>query len=174
MAGTKPAKHVDISSSLYFSGIVSAFVPIEFYDYRPAALHLDQLKSGPADLLALPFADDSIESLSCMHVIEHIGLGRYGDQLDPNGDLRAINELKRVLTPGGKLLIVVPVGQPKVVFNAHRIYSYEQVVSYFSGLDLMEFWLIPDTAEQGGLIRNASPELVAQQSWGCGCFLFTK
>ncbi|MHB8727697.1 MAG: DUF268 domain-containing protein [Sulfuricaulis sp.] len=174
LAGTKPAKHVDISSSLYFSGIVSAFVPIEFYDYRPAALHLDQLKSGPADLLALPFADDSIESLSCMHVIEHIGLGRYGDQLDPNGDLRAINELKRVLTPGGKLLIVVPVGQPKVVFNAHRIYSYEQVVSYFSGLDLMEFWLIPDTAEQGGLIRNASPELVAQQSWGCGCFLFTK
>ena len=69
LAETKPKKHIDISSSLYFAGIVSAFVPIEFYDYRPANLHLSNLQSKRGDLLALPFADNSIESISCMHTI---------------------------------------------------------------------------------------------------------
>ncbi|NDC42314.1 MAG: DUF268 domain-containing protein, partial [Chitinophagia bacterium] len=56
----------------------------------------------------LPFESDSIPSLSCMHTIEHVGLGRYGDQLDPQGDLKAIAELKRVVQPGGDLLFVTP------------------------------------------------------------------
>jgi hypothetical protein len=59
-----------------------------------------------------------------MHVIEHIGLGRYGEALDPDGDLKAIRELVRVLAAGGNLLVVVPVGRPRIQFNAHRIYDY--------------------------------------------------
>ena len=56
--------------------MVSAFIPVEFYDYRPAELSLSGLEFKHADLTHLPFADNSVESLSCMHVIEHIGLGR--------------------------------------------------------------------------------------------------
>src|SRR5436853_180080 len=82
----------------------SAFIPVEFYDYRPANVQLSNLTAEAADLLALPFAEGSVESLSCMHVVEHIGLGRYGDPLDPNGDLKAIAELRRVLAPAGTLL----------------------------------------------------------------------
>src|SRR5690242_15240392 len=78
VARTKPALHIDISSSLNFSTVVSAFVPVKFYDYRPAKLELSDFSSDRADLTALPFADQSVSSLSCMHVIEHIGLGRYG------------------------------------------------------------------------------------------------
>src|SRR6266480_4445292 len=83
-----PGFHVDISSSLFFSSIASAFVPINFYDFRPAELNLSQLQSRHADILHLPFADASVSSLSCMHVVEHIGLGRYGDPFDPDGDLK--------------------------------------------------------------------------------------
>ena len=78
LAQTKPSEHVDIASSLYFVTTASAFVPIRFYDYRPADLDISNVSSDRADLLALPFADNSIESLSCMHVVEHVGLGRYG------------------------------------------------------------------------------------------------
>ena len=106
-----PARHVDVSSSLFFCGIVSAFVPVDFYDYRPADLRLDGLTSGVGDLMRLPFVDGSVPSLSCMHTVEHIGLGRYGDPLDPSGDSKAIAELKRVLAPGGSLIFVVPVGR---------------------------------------------------------------
>jgi SAM-dependent methyltransferase len=174
IAQIRPEYHVDISSSLHFCTVVSAFIPVRFYDYRPADLTLSNLTCSSADLIALPFPDKSITSLSCMHVVEHVGLGRYGDPLDPDGDLKSIAELKRVLAPSGNLLFVVPVGKPKVMFNAHRIYSYEQVIAYFAGLKLEEFALIPDKAESGGLIRNASKEMADAQTYGCGCFWFRK
>ena len=166
-----PDFHVDISSSLTFCTLVSAFVPVRFYDYRPAELNLSDLESLPSDLMALPFADNSIRSLSCMHVVEHVGLGRYGDPLDPDGDLKAVAELRRVLAPGGDLLFVVPTGRSRLMFNTHRIYSHAQVLGLFPGLELVEFSLVPDA---GGLIRQAAPELADRQEYGCGCFWFRK
>lgn len=170
-----PKIHVDIASSLYFSSIVSAFLPVKFYDYRPANLNLSGLTSEEADLTNLRFETDSITSLSCMHTVEHIGLGRYGDPIDPNGDIKACKELSRVLARGGSLLFVTPVGRNAVIeFNAHRIYTYSQVIELFPELILREFSLIPEHAKQGGLIRNADPDLLKQERYACGCFWFTK
>lgn len=171
LAQTKPALHIDISSILSFSTIVSAFVPVKFYDYRPAQLQLANLQSEFADLINLPFQNNAVESLSCMHTIEHVGLGRYGDPLDAEGDIKAIKELQRVTKSGGTILFVTPVGQSRIEFNAHRVYSFEQIVSYFSGCRLQEFSLIPDG---GGLLQPADPALVQQQQYGCGCFWFIK
>jgi hypothetical protein len=173
LARTRPAKHVDISSILSFCAVVSAFLPVEFYDFRPAPIKLDNLSSGAADICGLQFPDASIPSLSCMHVIEHIGLGRYGDALDPSGDLKAVRELVRVLAPGGNLLVVVPVGKPRVQFNAHRVYDSAVFRDYFSDLELVEFALISDDAGDG-LIVNPPADLVNAQSYGCGCFWFRK
>jgi SAM-dependent methyltransferase len=171
LAETRPAKHIDISSTLNFSAIASAFVPIQFYDYRPADLKLSNLGSEFADLNGLPFETDSVGSLSCMHTIEHIGLGRYGDKIDVTGDLKAITELKRVLRPAGNLFFVTPVGKPRIEFNAARTYSYDQVVSYFAPLKLVEFSLIPD---EGPMMEHADPKVIDHQKYACGCFWFTK
>jgi len=172
---TKPNKHIDISSTLHFCSIVSAFIPVDFYDYRPAELFLKDLSTNHADLTNLHFEDNSIKSLSCMHTVEHIGLGRYGDPIDSEGDLKAIKELKRVLAKGGNLLFVVPVGaEAKVMFNAHRIYTFEQIQKYFEDLELVEFSLIPEKPEDGGLIKSPSEELLKKQNYACGCFWFKK
>jgi len=169
-----PSVHTDISSYLYFSTLLSAFIPVNFYDFRPANVILPDLKMQHADLCHLHFESNSIPSLSCMHVVEHIGLGRYGDPLDYDGDLKAINELQRVLKPGGNLLFVVPIGKPKIIFNAHRIYSYHQIISYFKDLKLQEFSLIPDNGLETGIIENAGSEMADQQNYACGCFWFKK
>ena len=132
-------------------------------------MNLSGLESSFADLNKLPFDDHSQPSISCMHTIEHIGLGRYGDPLDPQGDLKAIEELKRVVKQGGDLLFVTPVGKPRIEFNGQRIYSYEQIVSYFFPLQLIEFSLIPD---KGSIIENAKPELINNEKYACGCFWF--
>lgn len=174
VARTKPRFHVDISSSLHFCTVVSAFIPVRFYDYRPVNLPLNQLSTDYADLTSLPFEDGSIRSLSCMHVVEHVGLGRYGDPLDPSGDLKAMTELQRVLAAGGSLLFVVPVGKPKIMFNAHRIYSYEQILSYFAETKLKQFALIPDDSRDEDIIQDATSELANSQNYGCGCFWFQK
>lgn len=173
LARTRPAEHVDISSILHFSTLLSAFVPTRFYDFRPAAVHLDGLTTGAADLLSLPFEDGSVASLSCMHVLEHIGLGRYGDPLDPDGDLKAIRELVRVLAPGGNLLVATPVGAPRVQFNAHRVYDHERFAEAFAPLELIEFALIPEHGEEG-LVVAPPPERARAETYGCGCFWLRK
>jgi SAM-dependent methyltransferase len=168
-----PKEHVDISSSLYFVGLASAIVPIKHLDYRPPDFHIDGVTCAAGDLMNLPFPDNSIESLSCMHVIEHIGLGRYGDPLDPCGDQKAAAELQRVLAPGGQFLFVTPVGRPRVCFNAHRIYSFEMVKKLFPGLVLAQWALVSDDAA-GGLVSDPDAAVVNAQSYGCGCFRFSK
>lgn len=174
LAASRPARHIDISSSVYFCSIVSAFLPVEYYEYRPADLRLDNLTTGAADLLRLPWVDASIRSLSCMHVVEHIGLGRYGDPIDVDADLKAMRELARVIAPGGTLLFVVPVGGPRVQFNAHRIYAPGQIIEQFPDFTVTEFALIPDRATGLGLVRNAPPDLANAQRYGCGCFWLTR
>jgi len=174
LAKLKPAFHVDISSNLHFCSVVSAFIPVKFYDFRPADLNLSQLSVDRADLVSMPFEDNSVHSLSCMHVVEHVGLGRYGDPLDPDGDLKAIGELQRVLATGGSLLFVVPVGKPKIMFDAHRIYSHEHIISHFDRLNLKEFALISDDPEENGIIYDATPKLANAQDYGCGCYWFQK
>lgn len=169
-----PEKHIDISSTLFFCGTLSAFIPVEFYDYRPAQLKLPNLKSKHADLTKLHFDSNSIKSLSCMHTIEHIGLGRYGDPINSTADIVACKELERVLSPEGQLIFVTPVGKPKIEFNAHRIYSYENVLELFPNLSLKEFSIITDKVEQGDFLENINPEIIKTQSYACGCFVFKK
>jgi SAM-dependent methyltransferase len=175
LAERPPDLHIDFSSLLYFASIVSAFVPLRVYDFRPANLHIDNVRSSAADLTRLPFPDRCFSSVSCMHVVEHIGLGRYGDPLDPDGDLCAIRELIRIIADGGRLLFVVPIsGRARVAFNAHRIYTCSQILGYFNELALEEFALIPDNALSVGLIRHADPALADRQQYGCGCFCFQR
>jgi len=174
LKGISPSLHIDIGSTLHFSTLLSAFIPTRFYDYRPAYLNLTGLSSETADLTNLIFEDNTIETLSCMHTIEHVGLGRYGDHLDAKGDLKAMKELQRVVRPGGSLLLVTPVGKQKILFNGHRIYSFETITQAFDKMALVEFSLIPDNALEIGMIFNCPTETVKQQDYGCGCFWFRK
>jgi SAM-dependent methyltransferase len=176
LARIAPQRHVDISSYLPFVTMVSAFVPIDYYEFRPTPLDdLSGLTSGQADLTALPFADDSVASLSCLHVIEHLGLGRYGDPIDAGADRRALAELRRVLAPGGNLLVAMPVGPAHVRYNAHRVYSVELVCDALAGLELVEFALVLEDGSglaTGDRARSLVPEQSRTVSGGTGCFWF--
>jgi len=174
LAKTQPERHVDIGSTLGFVTMISAFVKTDYFEWRPPNLQLSDLHCAHANLLALPFDTASIRSLSCMHTVEHVGLGRYGDPVDVQGDLKAINELKRVLAPDGNLLFVVPIGgQAKILFNAQRTYSYELVMDAFLDLELVEFSLILEDAS--GMVYDDDARIqVKRQEQGCGCFWFKK
>jgi hypothetical protein len=92
--------HVDVGSRAIFVGMLTAITKVTFIDIRPLVVNLQDFNSLQASILSLPFRDNSVVSLSCLHVAEHIGLGRYGDPLDPEGTKKATRELARVLAPG--------------------------------------------------------------------------
>lgn len=172
---TNPKKHVDISSQVILFAIMSAYTSIDFYDFRPAIIKLDGLTSSFADITNLPFEDNSINSLSCLSVVEHIGLGRYGDPLDYDGDLKSINELRRVMAPGGNLFFNVPLdNEAKIAFNAGRYYTKCQILEYFNDFDLMEFCIIEKDSEEGIICNPPNDFVFKEKSYTSGCFWFKK
>ena len=164
-----PAKHVDVGSELLFVGMLAARLPVTFVDIRPLEVQVAKLHSIAGNVLALPFPNRSLPSVSCLHVVEHVGLGRYGDELDPAGTRRALLELQRVLAPGGDLYVSLPVGRPRVAFNAHRVHDPRDVVGWIEAADLVEFTLVDD---HGRLRPEASLEEAATMRYGCGFYWF--
>ena len=136
---TKPIEHFDIGSKAEMVGIISQFTPTTMIDIRPITLTLPDLSFIEGNILKLPFEDKTIPSLSSICVVEHIGLGRYGDTLDPFGSEKAIKELIRVLAPRGNLFISVPIDTVnKIYFNAHRAFTREYILELFEELNLIE------------------------------------
>lgn len=136
---SKPVHHYDIGSSAKTMGILSQFVPVTMVDIRPIELELDNFFFKKGSILCLPFDNQSILSLSSMCVVEHIGLGRYGDSLNQFGSEDAIAELKRVLKVGGVLLFSVPIDKVcKVYFNAHRAFTRDYILELFEGFEVLD------------------------------------
>lgn len=165
------SKHVDVGSRIVFVGMLTAITKVTFIDIRPLDVDLENFNSIQGDILQLPFDNNSVNSLSCLHVAEHIGLGRYGDSLDTEGTKKATRELARVLAPQGNLYFSVPVGKPRVCFNAHRIHSPQQILDYFHNLKLLQFSGISDS---GTFRQDIEPDDLADSNYACGLFHFTK
>jgi SAM-dependent methyltransferase len=168
----KPSLHVDIGSNVDFVGLLSTITKVQFVDIRPMQVNnLPNLESKYGSILELPYENDSLVSVSCLHVAEHIGLGRYGDPLDPLGTQKAAAELTRCLKPGGNLYFSLPVGKPRLCFNAHRIHSPRQILNYFSGLKLLEF---SGSSDDKQFLRNTDMQPFEAMRYACGMFWFSK
>ena len=79
---------------------------------------------------ANPKTFDCIISISS---IEHDGLGRYGDPINPYGDFEAMQKCKEMLNPGGIFYLAVPVTEDSITFNAHRTYGKIRLPKLLSG-----------------------------------------
>ncbi len=167
----QPACHVDVGSSIRFLSMASALTHLKFVDIRPIHTDFDNFECITGSILNMPFESQSIVSLSCLHVAEHIGLGRYGDPLDASGTKRACLELSRVLAVGGSLYFALPIGKPAVYFNAHRVHDPETILEYFSGLSLQSFSAINDG---GHFVESAKIQDYKTANYACGCFEFKR
>lgn len=167
----KPKEHVDVGSTYQMSGYLSKIVPTTFIDIRPIDTKLENLKILDASILNLPYPDNSIKSLSCLHVIEHVGLGRYGDEIDPDGWEKACRELQRVLAKGGRLYLSTPIGKQRVCFNAHRVFPDEHIIDIFKDCKLDAFSFVDDS----GLLHHSVKMTGFQDSnYSLGMFSFIK
>ena len=117
------------------------------------------------------------DSLSCLHVIEHFGLGRYGDPVTYDGYILGLNNLYKILKKGGKFYFSVPIGPQRIEFDAHRVFSLIHLFKLFDGkYKINNFSFVDD---KGDLHENVSITDANKQNnfgcvFGCGIFEMTK
>lgn len=167
----KPGQHVDVGSLIEFVAVASLITPVEYVDIRAPQGSFPRVEFREGDITKLPYSTASITSLSCLHVVEHVGLGRYGDNLDVLGTVSALGELARVLAVNGRLYVALPIGKEVTYFNAHRVTDPRSVESFLPGLSLISFSAVGD---DGVYYPNASPGSFVDHRYACGLYVFTK
>jgi SAM-dependent methyltransferase len=175
----KPMKHVDVGSRVDgFVAHVAAFREIEVFDIRPQEARIRNIKFVTTDFTNIPpELHNYTDSLSSLNVIEHFGLGRYGDPIDVDGHLKGLDAMYKVLKPGGKFYFSTPIGPQRIEFNAHRVFSVEYLWRIFqAGYRLDKFSYIDDA---GNFHKDVpfDPEKI-KTNFGCrlgfGIFELTK
>lgn len=167
-----PAVHWDVGSRI--DGFVShllVFRRVNVLDVRDLDSNVEGLSFHRGDITELPFPDQSVESISSLHVVEHIGLGRYGDKVDPRGHITAMKELVRVVAPGGALYLGFPIGRQRVEFNAHRVLDPVEVLEWLTPLTLERFAAVDDA---GDLVEPARPEDFRRAHYACGLYVLRR
>ena len=174
-----PNKHVDVGSRVDgFVAHVAVFRKIEVFDIRPITADVPNIKFAQRDLMNLD-ADmtDYCDSLSCLHALEHFGLGRYGDPIDAEGYAKGFEVLTRMLKPSGILYLSVPIGSERVEFNGQRVFSIRRIVDlYRDDFELIGFSYVDDA---GNLCLdlpdvNLGIEDDFGLNYGCGIFELKK
>lgn len=173
-----PRKHVDVGSRVDgFVAHVASFREIEVFDVRPITAEIPGVVFKQADLTR-PLQDGGYcDSLSCLHALEHFGLGRYGDPIDPGGFDRGLGNMASLLTPQGTFYLSVPIGRSRVEFNANRVCDPRTVVAVAGQHSLRVTGL--SVIYEGGRISESSPtdavlNALAEQSYALGLFTFVK
>jgi SAM-dependent methyltransferase len=169
----RPEEHVDIGSRTDgFIAHLLAFMPVTVIDIRTMQSKVQGLTFIQDDATYLRhFENDSVDSISSLHAAEHFGLGRYSDPVDPDACFRFIDNLQRVLRPGGRLYFSVPIGRERLEFNAHRVFATSTILEQFAQLSLLSFSFVDDA---GRLHEDCEPREDQSSECGCGLFEFTK
>ena len=171
----KPEKHVDVGSSINgFVGHVASFREIEVLDIRKMESKIKNVIFKQADVMdENKVPTDYCDSVSSLHALEHFGLGRYGDPIDPNGHIKGFNNITKMLKVGGAFYFSVPMGRQRIDFNAHRVFGMPYLVSLVSRyFDIVSFAYIED---KGILHKDVElNENSIKSSFGCnlGCAIF--
>ncbi|MEI6647766.1 MAG: DUF268 domain-containing protein [bacterium] len=175
-----PARHVDVGSRIDgFVAHVASFRPIEVIDIRPLLCKIPNVRFIQQNMMT-PLCDhlvDYCDSLSCLHAIEHFGLGRYGDPLCIDGHLKGLQQLNKILKPNGKFYISVPIGPQRIEYNAHRVFSIKYLLDLFSeDYQLDRFSYVDDKGELHEDASLSSPQIETNFGcwYGCGIFELTK
>lgn len=170
-----PARHVDVGSRIDgFIAHLLCFRAVEVLDIRRLDSAISGLTFRQADMMNPPAElIEYADSVSCLHALEHFGLGRYGDPLDFSGWVKGLAALSKLLKNGGFLYLSVPVGSPCIEFNAQRIFSPSEIVDVARnhGLSLEEFSYVDDDGE---FRQNGSMNAAEKLDYGCGCYVFRK
>ncbi len=172
-----PKRHMDIASRIDgFVAHVAAFREIEIIDIRPMQVSKHQnIKYIQADLMN-PQNLGMTDSLSCLHALEHFGLGRYNDPIDIKGHEKAIRNLVNMVSTNGLLYLSFPIGQKNEVhFNAHRVFHPNFILENESISENMKLKRFDYIDDDGDIYFDTNINNIKKDiTFGCGIYTFIK
>mgnify|MGYP003644126642 CR=1 FL=1 len=83
---------------------------------------------------------NTFDAIITFSSIEHSGLGRYGDPLDPNGDIKAMECVHANLVDNGLVIWGAPVGKDALSWNVHRVYGENRLPLVFSKFEELQWY----------------------------------
>lgn len=174
-----PYKHVDIGSRIDgFVAHVASFREIEVFDIRILSAEIINVKFVQANLMADDFSlVDYCDSVSCLHVIEHFGLGRYNDPIDVNGHIKGLNNIHKLLKKGGKFYFSTPIGKQRIEFDAHRVFSLSYLLKLIEPkykIDSFAYIDDVDVLHQNIELDKENISSSFNCNFGCAIFELTK
>jgi hypothetical protein len=170
-----PSMHIDVGSRIDgFIAHLLVFMDVTVLDIRDLTSNVKGLTFKKANLMdATSFDFEQAESVSCLHTLEHFGLGRYGDPVDLKGWKKGIQNLALIVKTGGNLYLSMPVGNERIEFNAHRVFNPNTIIEEVEkhGFTLISFSMVDDLGE---FSENVNPNCAEGFNYGCGLFEFQK
>jgi hypothetical protein len=173
---TSPKYHYDIGSRVDgFIAHLATFMEVKVLDIREIPNNIKGIDFVKFDILNPNSIElNSVESLSSLHVFEHIGLGRYGDNIDYLGHVDALNNVYKIMKNGGIFYFSVPIGKQRIQYNAHRVFSVEYLSDLFNNK-----WIVLNFSyinDKGQLIENEDHQNFDSSNikYGCGIFVLKK
>jgi hypothetical protein len=174
-----PVKHIDIGSRIDgFVAHVASYRQIDIYDIRPIKESIPNVQFKQCDLMNLGEEySECTDSISCLHALEHFGLGRYGDPICYEGYLLGFMNIYKMLKKTGKFYFSVPMGKQRTEFHAHRVFSIkyllEMITPYY---EIDNFSYIDDnnTLHENVEISESDLSNNFECDFGCAIFELTK
>lgn len=169
--------HYDIASRVdgFIAHLLSFGQSVRAIDIRPADAVIPGYEFKQADATNMDsFEDGTIKSLSALCSLEHFGLGRYGDEIDPEACFKCMHAIQNKMATGGNLYISVPIGMEHLVFNAHRVYYAQTIVDEFSQMTLMEFSCYVDGNVESNIDLHKYDNSSTEGALKIGLFHFKK
>jgi len=134
------------------------------------------LQFAQKDVFDLELAPASLDLVINCSAIEHVGLERYGDFGNADGDLAAMERMRRFLKPSGTMLLTIPIGQDATVVPLHRVYGSERLPLLLRGFhvqvkdywtkDIQNRWIQLD--EESALGQEPRPN-----TYALGCYVLS-
>jgi hypothetical protein len=172
-----PKKHIDVGSRIDgFIAQISIFRSVEIIDIRPLNFKISNVSYTQADISKSDFKISKSDSVSCLHTVEHIGLGRYNDPLGLNLWEIAFDNIWSIVDNGGLFYFSTPIGKQRIEFNAHRVFKPSTIINRILNGTLIEFSYIDDNGifSEGPIDKNTIDSISSNFSYGLGIFIFKK
>lgn len=172
----KPVRHLDVGSRVDgFVAHVASYRQIEIVDVRPLDIVDENIRCHCCDLTKLSAGElQPADSVSCLHALEHFGLGRYGDALSPTGDSAGIRSLAALVAVNGLLYLSLPVGRPRTIFNANRIADPRRIVDMAGAEGLVLLSIHAFAQQEGGFLPVESIQEIANRDYTLCVFIFAR